>query len=70
MSTHSAPWSFVPESARIGARQAYARPSSAPGLGDGFTYHWQVEDPPASYVGPLPFCRYLRRTRSASRAYF
>jgi hypothetical protein len=70
MSTHSAPWSFVPESARISARQAYARPSSAPGLGDGFTYRWREVEPHAAYVGPLPCCQYLGRSRSASRAYF
>jgi hypothetical protein len=63
MSRPAGNWAILPSSARRAVIAAESAAGHTPGNGNGWFYQYQQEAPPADYRGPMPYCRYLGRTR-------
>jgi hypothetical protein len=53
----------LPARARLFANCQFAGPRNLSGPGDNYIYEWIEEEPPVSYVGPLPYVSKVRRVR-------
>ena len=60
---YRAPWQQLPVSARLQAQGMFPRSRRPVGPGDGWLDRYSIQEPPAGYSGPLPFCQLFGRQR-------